>query len=127
MSKKAQLLKIAQQNGITVHFWHDYGNYNGEYIYKTHSVYVCVGKRSRRDVLYTLAHELGHAYYLHGQKQFDGIEDTYDSRLQEEIDAWNYATKLAKKFKFYNKFYIRHRNRTLGASQQMLKEIDFDS
>jgi hypothetical protein len=72
-------------------------------------------------MVYTLAHELGHAHYRHGFAYYEDHE-LYDGILDEEIAAWNYAGKLAKKFGFFNACFIRDRNRSLSAKMQLLKE-----
>ena len=46
--------------------------------------------------LYTLAHEIGHAYYKHSSV------DLYEA-LEEEQQAINYSMLLAKRFGFYSK------------------------
>ena len=126
MSIRNQLVQIAKQDSIKVHFYRTLGNWNGQYDPKDHSIYISVGKRNKRDILYTLAHELGHAYYRHGNIFYSDNIVAYNNILLEEIDAWNYATKLAKRFKFYTNTFIKHRNRTLGVAKIVLKEVYLD-
>jgi len=120
-SKIQQLLDIAKRRGVKVHFVKYLGNFLGQYDYKTHTI--DIERRScKREMLYILSHELGHAQYRHGEGDYDG-DDVWDSILSEEIAAWNYAGRLARKFGFFNTCFIRDRNRSLSVKMQILNAL----
>ena len=101
MSKIKELRKIAKEMGVTLQFVrikHTYGNYSHRDRRIVISTY-----RPNYQHLYTLAHELGHVYYKH-----DGRIAVRDKTVAlNEWKAWKYAARLAKKFGFYSRTFIK--------------------
>lgn len=122
MTKTERLLRIAERKGVKVTFKRR-KSYRGVYDYPTHSIVINKDISSRREILYLLAHELGHAHYQHGGMWVKTVRGAFNYMWDNEIEAWNYASRLAKRVGFFNKYFVKCRNDCLGANLRVLKKV----
>lgn len=109
MNKLQKLINLANEQDITLEFSNQMSDdYCGVYCHKTNTIRVSIWDGGPREWLYTLAHELGHAHHKHGKTFYRGKTAAFNKIMKDELDAWNYAIKLAKKFKFDNKYFRKH-------------------
>jgi Zn-dependent peptidase ImmA (M78 family) len=126
MNKYQKLLDHAIELGIPVIAKNKIRDYDGCYNSITRTITITL-ENGKRETVYTLAHELGHAYYNHGiiGTKYSHNKDLYEETMKNEIEAWNYAIKLAKKWKFDNKSFREHIKWALVSAEHELRKVYF--
>jgi Zn-dependent peptidase ImmA (M78 family) len=122
MSKTKKLLDIAKRKGVKVSF-RSRINYLGVYDYNDDLIKIKKDVPSKREILYILAHEIGHAHYKHGRYYKNTDTEAFEYIFDNEIEAWNYASRLAKRIGFHNKCFVKFRNDCLLISYRVLKKV----